>query len=75
MCAFLHVEKKTKSDDTIVNNISAAPQAELPHFALKVRAALKHMRDHPFPAVTVFPDNRPRYFRKDESGNWIQIRY
>ena len=42
----------------------------------QVRTTLKHIQEHPFPAITIFPDGRPHYFRKDElSGQWVQIRY
>ena len=64
-----------QADEFLVSQLSFAPEAELPNFAMKTRSAMKHIRDHPFPAVTVFPDNRPRYFRKDESGAWVQVRY
>lgn len=64
-----------QTDDFIVSQLSTAPEVELPHFASKIRTALKYMRDHPFPAVTVFQDNRPRYFRRDESGAWVHMRY
>lgn len=33
---------------------------------------LKHIKDHPFPAVTIFPDNRPHFFRRDNQGCWTQ---
>jgi len=64
-----------QADDILVAHLSFAPEAELPNFPMKARSALKHIRDHPFPAITIFPDNRPRYFRKDEAGNWIQVRF
>lgn len=42
----------------------------------QIRATLKYIQDNQFPAVTVFRDNRPRYFRRDEStGSWQQVRY
>lgn len=64
-----------QSDDFIVTHLSHDPEVELPHFASKIRAALKYIRENPFPAVTVFPDNRSRYFRRDESGAWVHMRY
>lgn len=36
----------------------------------QVREVLKHIKEHPFPAVTIFPDNRPHYFRRDNLGSW-----
>lgn len=65
-----------QTDEFIVSQLSTAPEVELQtHFANKIRAALKYMHDNPFPAVTVFQENRPRYFRKEESGSWVPIRY
>jgi len=62
-------------DQVILQHLSTSPEVEPPHFANQVRAALKHIQDHPFPAITIFPDNRPRYYRKDESGLWLPIRF
>lgn len=33
---------------------------------------MKHIKEHPFPAVTIFPDNRPHFFRRDSQGGWTQ---
>ena len=33
-----------------------------------MREVLKHIKEHPFPDVTIFPDNRPHYFRRDTLG-------
>lgn len=42
----------------------------------QIRATLKYIQDNQFPAVTVFRDNRPHYFRRDEhSGTWQPVRY
>lgn len=43
---------------------------------LQVRLTLKYIQDNQFPAVTVFRDNRPRYYQRDEmTGNWTLVRY
>ena len=34
---------------------------------------MKHIKEHPFPAVTIFPDNRPHYFRRDSHGSWTKV--
>lgn len=39
-------------------------------YVFQVRDVLKHIKEHPFPAVTIFPDNRPHYFRRDNLGAW-----
>ena len=42
----------------------------------QIRATLKYIQDNQFPAVTVFRDNRPHYYRRDEhSGIWTPVRY
>ena len=40
-------------------------------FCEQVREVLKHIKDHPFPAVTIFPDNRPHFFQRDRLGAWV----
>ncbi|KAL1128990.1 hypothetical protein AAG570_013522 [Ranatra chinensis] len=63
-------------DDFILQHLSTSPEVEPPHFVMQVRATLKYIQDHPFPAVTVFRDNRPHYFRRDEhTGMWTPFRY
>jgi len=64
-----------QGDEFILQHLSTSPEVEPPHFVMQVRATLKHIQEHPFPAVTIFPDNRPHFYRKDESGAWIQVRY
>lgn len=42
----------------------------------QVRATLKYIQDNQFPAVTVFRDNKPHYYRRDETtGFWQPMRY
>jgi protein N-terminal asparagine amidohydrolase len=80
-----------QSDDFILQHLSTSPDVEPPHFVMQVsveaastrvtifsqvRATLKYIQDNQFPAVTVFRDNRPHYFRRDEhSGIWTPVRY
>ncbi|XP_023230791.1 protein N-terminal asparagine amidohydrolase-like [Centruroides sculpturatus] len=65
----------SQSDDFLLQHLSTSPEVEPPHFAMQVRETLKYIQQHPFPGVTVFPDNRPHFFQKDESGMWVQICY
>ncbi|KAK8774095.1 hypothetical protein V5799_011373 [Amblyomma americanum] len=65
----------SQNDDFILQHLSTSPEVESPMFVMQVRAALKYIQQHPFPGVTVFPDNRPHYFRKDEGGAWIPFCY
>lgn len=63
-------------DEVILQHLSNTPDIEPQHFVSQIRATLKYIQDNPFPAVTVFRDNRPHYFRRDElSGFWIPFRY
>uniref|UniRef100_U5ESL8 Putative asparagine amidohydrolase n=1 Tax=Corethrella appendiculata TaxID=1370023 RepID=U5ESL8_9DIPT len=65
-----------QSDEFILQHLSTSPEVEPPHFAMQVRATLKYIQDNQFPAVTVFRDNRPHYFRRDENtGCWHPVRY
>ncbi|XP_044735791.1 protein N-terminal asparagine amidohydrolase [Chrysoperla carnea] len=65
-----------QSDEVILQHLSTSPDVEPPHYVMEMRAALKYIQDNPFPAVTVFRDNRPRYFRRDEhTGLWVLYRF
>lgn len=65
-----------QSDEFILQHLSTSPEVESPHFVMQVRQTLKYIQEHPFPAVTVFRDNRPHYYRRDEaSGHWTPIRF
>ncbi|KAJ8984675.1 hypothetical protein NQ317_015766 [Molorchus minor] len=63
-----------QGDDFILQHLSTSPDVELPHFVMQMRTTLKYIQDNPFPAVTVFRDNRSHYFRRDEhSGIWMPV--
>ncbi|XP_022830371.1 protein N-terminal asparagine amidohydrolase isoform X1 [Spodoptera litura] len=65
-----------QSDDFILQHLSTTPAVEPPHFVHNIRVTLKFIQQHPFPAVTVFPDNRSHYYRRDEqSGCWVPMRF
>nr|XP_049706547.1 protein N-terminal asparagine amidohydrolase isoform X1 [Helicoverpa armigera]XP_049706548.1 protein N-terminal asparagine amidohydrolase isoform X1 [Helicoverpa armigera] len=65
-----------QSDDFILQHLSTTPAVEPPHFVHNIRVTLKFIQQHPFPAVTVFPDNRAHYYRRDEqSGCWVPMRF
>lgn len=65
-----------QSDEFILQHLSTSPEVEPPHFSSMIRQTLKYIQDHPFPAVTVFRDQRPLYFKRDEvTGVWVQCRY
>lgn len=63
-------------DQVILQHLSTSPDVEPPQFVSTVRATLKYIQDNPFPAITVFRENRPLYFKRDEStGAWQPVRY
>lgn len=64
-----------QSDESIRQKLSTSPEVEPPQFVSDVRETFKYIRDHPFPLVTVFNDNRPILFRKDEQGLWVQYNH
>ncbi|XP_011882282.1 PREDICTED: protein N-terminal asparagine amidohydrolase isoform X2 [Vollenhovia emeryi] len=65
-----------QTDQFILQHLSTSPEVEQPHFVSQVRATLKYIQDNQFPAVTVFRDNRPHYYRRDETtGVWQPMRY
>ncbi|CAL1679997.1 unnamed protein product [Lasius platythorax] len=65
-----------QSDQFILQHLSTSPEVEQPHFVSQVRATLKYIQDNQFPAVTVFRDNKPHYYRRDETtGAWQPMRY
>lgn len=65
-----------QSDEFLLKHLSTSPEVEPPHFAMQVRSTLKYIQDNQFPAVTVFRDNRPHYYQRDETtGCWQLVRY
>ncbi|XP_045495469.1 protein N-terminal asparagine amidohydrolase isoform X1 [Colias croceus] len=65
-----------QSDEFILQHLSTTPSVEPPHFVHNIRVTLKFIQQHPFPAVTVFPDNRPHYYRRDDqTGCWMPVRF
>uniref|UniRef100_A0A1L8E2M8 Putative asparagine amidohydrolase n=1 Tax=Nyssomyia neivai TaxID=330878 RepID=A0A1L8E2M8_9DIPT len=65
-----------QSDEFLLQHLSTSPEVEPPTFAMQLRSTLRYIQDNQFPAVTVFPDNRPHYYRRDEAtGCWQLVRY
>jgi N-terminal asn amidase, putative (fragment) len=56
-----------------LQHLSTSPEAEGADFVSSVRQALLFIHKNPFPSVTIFADNRPRCYRKDDYGNWIRL--
>ncbi|CAM1318695.1 NTAN1 (predicted) [Pycnogonum litorale] len=65
----------SQNDEFLLQHLSTSAEAEPPHFVMQLRATLKHIQQHPFPGVTVFPDNRPHFFQKEENGQWVPVPY
>lgn len=65
-----------QQNDEFLLNLSSAPDVSPPHFVQLVRSTLKRIKDDPYPAVTIFHSNSPRYYRKDAvSGHWIRVHH
>ncbi|XP_043066774.1 protein N-terminal asparagine amidohydrolase isoform X2 [Drosophila bipectinata] len=62
----------SQTDEFLLQHLSSSPDVEPPHFAPQTRATIKFIQENQFPAVTVFRDNRPRYYRRDDAtGCWV----
>lgn len=65
----------SQTDDFILQHLSTSPEVEPPSFVMQIRTTLKYIQQNPFPGITVFPDNRPHFYQKDDSGQWIRVCY
>ena len=52
-----------QQNDDFLLNLSSAPDVAPPSFVQLVRSTLKRIKDDPYPAVTIFHTNSPRYYR------------
>ncbi|XP_013781050.1 protein N-terminal asparagine amidohydrolase-like [Limulus polyphemus] len=66
---FLLVQK----DQFLQTHMSTSPSVEPPHFAQEVRNTLTFIKEHPFPLVSVFPDNQPHLYKKNDQGVWTRV--
>lgn len=65
-----------QQNDEFLLNLNSAPEVAPPQFVQLVRSTLKRIKDDPYPAVTIFHTNSPRYYRKDSvSGHWVRIHH
>ncbi|XP_023792412.1 protein N-terminal asparagine amidohydrolase isoform X1 [Cyanistes caeruleus] len=70
---FPHVDFWLEQDDAqILQNLSTSPLAEPPHFVSHIRSTLTFLKEHPFPSRSLFPDRKPRIYKKNEEGLWEQ---
>uniref|UniRef100_A0A8C0FI74 N-terminal asparagine amidase n=1 Tax=Bubo bubo TaxID=30461 RepID=A0A8C0FI74_BUBBB len=71
---FPHVDFWLEQDDEqILQNLSTSPLAEPPHFVSHIRSTLAFLKEHPFPSRSLFPDRKPRIYKKNEEGLWEQV--
>ncbi|XP_053550338.1 protein N-terminal asparagine amidohydrolase isoform X2 [Bombina bombina] len=62
-----------QDDEQILQYFSTSPEAEPSHFVAHVKSTFKFVKDNPYPADSVFPDDRPRVYRKNADGLWERI--
>ncbi|KAM9125664.1 protein N-terminal asparagine amidohydrolase isoform 2-T2 [Pangshura tecta] len=73
---FPHVDLWLEQDDKqILQNLSTSPLAEPPHFVSHLRSTLLFLKEHPFPADSLFPNRKPRLYKKTEEGLWERVRF
>ncbi|KAM6249760.1 protein N-terminal asparagine amidohydrolase isoform 2-T2 [Porphyrio hochstetteri] len=71
---FPHVDFWLEQDDEqILQNLSTSPLAEPPHFVSHIRSTLTFLKAHPFPSRSLFPDRKPRIYKKNSDGLWEQV--
>ncbi|NXY48241.1 NTAN1 amidohydrolase, partial [Ceuthmochares aereus] len=71
---FPHVDFWLEQDDKqILQNLSTSPLAEPPHFVSHIRSTLTFLKEHPFPSRSLFPDRKPRIYKKNDEGLWEQV--
>ncbi len=62
-----------QTDDFLLQSLSSSPDVAPPHFVPHLRSTLKRIKDDPYPSVTLFHNNLPRYYRKDDvTGQWMR---
>ncbi|XP_037766688.1 protein N-terminal asparagine amidohydrolase isoform X2 [Chelonia mydas] len=73
---FPHVDFWLNQDDKqILQNLSTSPLAEPPHFVSHLRSTLMFLKEHPFPADSLFPNRKPRLYKKTEEGLWERVHF
>ena len=65
-----------QGDDFLLQSLSSSPEVAPPLFVPNLRTTLRRIKDDPYPSVTLFHNNLPRYYRKDgATGQWIRFHY
>ena len=69
-----HLSKFLDLPDTFIRRyLSTSPAQEPPHFEEQVKATLKVILNHPQPEITLFPNNKPLVYKRNEQGKWTKI--
>lgn len=63
-----------QEDSQILDCFSTSPQAEPPHFVQHMKSSLQYLKDNPRPQVSVFPNGKPRSYKKKSDGQWERIK-
>ncbi|XP_053326929.1 protein N-terminal asparagine amidohydrolase [Spea bombifrons] len=62
-----------QDDDQILECFSTSPLAEPPHFVAHIRSTLQYVKKNPHPAKSIFPDRKPRVYKKQVDGSWERV--
>lgn len=62
-----------QDDERILQNLSTSPLAEPPYFVAHLRSTMKFLKNNPEPQNSLFPDKKPRTYKKNESGLWEMV--
>ncbi|KAL9956116.1 hypothetical protein ACROYT_G037545 [Oculina patagonica] len=60
------------SEEVILQNLSTSPHCEPPDFVSNTRATFDHILTHPKPLITVFPEGKPRVYKRVD-GVWTYV--
>jgi len=61
-------------EEFILKNLSTSPHCEPPDFVSNTRAAFDHILTHPEPLITVFPQGKPRVYKRLYSmEHWTRV--
>ncbi|KAM3916099.1 protein N-terminal asparagine amidohydrolase [Leptodactylus fuscus] len=63
-----------QEDSQILECFSTSPQAEPPHFVQHMKSSLQYLKDNPHPQISVFPNGKPRSYKKKADGQWERIK-
>ncbi|XP_075687459.1 protein N-terminal asparagine amidohydrolase isoform X2 [Rhinoderma darwinii] len=63
-----------QDDEQILDCFSTSPHAEPPQFVQHMKSSLQYLKVNPRPQVSVFPDGRPRSYKKKADGQWERIK-